>query len=57
MASVEHHAGDMVSCTQAEAMVLATEKRSGERPRRRTELLEKRIEAFVPGAVRLLKND
>ncbi len=45
--SVEHHAGDTVSCTQAEAMVLAAEKRSGQRPRRRTELLEQRIEAFV----------
>jgi hypothetical protein len=45
--SVEHHAGDTVSCTQAEAMVLAAEKRSGQHPRRRTELLEKRIEAFV----------
>jgi len=45
--SVEHHAGDTVSCTQAEAMVLAAEKRSGQRPRRRTELLQKRIEAFI----------
>jgi len=45
--SVEHHAGDTVSCMQAEAMVLAAEKRSGQRPRRRTELLEKRIEAFI----------
>ena len=45
--SVEHHAGDTVSCTQAEALVLAAEKRSGQRPRRRTELLQKRIEAFV----------
>jgi hypothetical protein len=45
--SVEHHAGDTVSCTQAEAMVLAAEKHSGQRPRRRTELLQKRIEAFV----------
>jgi len=45
--SVEHHAGDTVSCTQAEAMVLAAEKRSGQRPRRRTDLLQKRIEAFV----------
>jgi hypothetical protein len=43
--SVEHHAGDTVSCTQAEAMVLAAEKRSGQRPRRRTELLEKRLES------------
>ena len=45
--SVEHHAGDTVSCTQAEAMMLAAEKRSGQRPRRRTELLQKRIEAFI----------
>jgi hypothetical protein len=45
--SVEHHAGDTVSCTQTEAMVIAAEKRSGQRPRRRTELLERRIEAFV----------
>ena len=47
--SVEHHAGDTVSCTQAEAMVLAAEKRSGQRPRRRTELLQKWIEAFGQG--------
>lgn len=45
--SVEHHTGDTVSCTQAEAMVLAAEKRSGQRPRRRTELLQMRIEAFI----------
>ena len=45
--SVEHHAGDTVSCTQAEAMVLMAEKRSGQRPKRRTDLLEKRIEGFV----------
>jgi hypothetical protein len=45
--SVEHHAGDTVSCTQAEAMVLAAEKRSGQRPQRRTDLLQKRIAAFV----------
>lgn len=45
--SVEHHAGDTVSCAQAEALVLAAEKRSGQRPRRRIELLKKRIEAFV----------
>jgi hypothetical protein len=38
---------DTVSCTQAEALVLAAEKRSGQRPRRRTELLNERIEAFV----------
>jgi hypothetical protein len=45
--SVEHHTGDTVSCTQAQALVLAAEKRSGQRPRRRTELLQKRLEAFV----------
>jgi hypothetical protein len=45
--SVDHHAGDTVSCTQAEALVQAAEKRSGQRPKRRTELLQKRIEALV----------
>jgi hypothetical protein len=45
--SVEHYAGDTVSCTQAEALVLAAETRSGQRPRRRTELLQKRMEALV----------
>ena len=45
--SVEHHAGDTVSCTQAEALVLAAETRSGQRPRRRTELLQKRMEVLV----------
>jgi hypothetical protein len=45
--SVEHHAGDTVSCTQAEALVLAAERRSGQCPKRRTELLQKRIEAFI----------
>lgn len=44
--SVEHHAGDTVSCTQAEVLVLAAEKRSGRRPKRRIELLQKRIGAF-----------
>lgn len=43
--SVKHHAGDTVSCTQAEALVLAAEQRTGLRPRRRTELLQTRIEA------------
>jgi hypothetical protein len=45
--SVDHHAGDTVSCTQAEALVRAAEKRSGQRPKRRTELLQKRIEVLV----------
>lgn len=53
--SVEHHAGDTVSCTQAEALVLAAEKRSGQRPRRRTELLQRRIEAFVKSREPALK--
>ena len=33
--------------TQAEGLVRAAEKRSGQRPKRRTELLQKRIEALV----------
>jgi len=44
--SVEHHAGDTVSCTQAETLVLAAEKRTGLRPRRRTDLLQARLEAL-----------
>src|SRR5258708_30069169 len=43
--SVAHHPGDTVSCTQAEALVLAAEARLGLRPRRRTELLRQRIQA------------
>lgn len=45
--SVDHHAGDTVSCTQAETLLWAAEKRSGQRPKRRTELLQKRIEAQI----------
>jgi len=44
--SVAHHPGDTVSCTQAEALVLAAEARTGLRPWRRTDLLRRRIEAF-----------
>ena len=44
--SVAHHPGDTVSCTQAEALVLAAEARLRLRPRRRTELLRQRIAAF-----------
>ncbi len=44
--SVAHHPGDTVSCTQAEALVLAAEARLQLRPRRRTELLRQRIHAF-----------
>jgi hypothetical protein len=43
--SVAHHPGDTVSCTQAEALVLAAEARLGLRPRRRTELLRQRLAA------------
>jgi hypothetical protein len=41
-----HHPGDTVSCTQAEALVLAAEARLGLRPLRRTDLLRKRIQAY-----------
>jgi len=44
--SVEHHPGNTVSSTQAEALVLAAEKRLGKRPRRRTDLLRQRIQQF-----------
>src|SRR6266700_2530021 len=44
--SVAHHPGDTVSCTQAEALVLAAEARLQLRPRRRTDLLRQRIAAF-----------
>jgi hypothetical protein len=44
--SCAHHPGDTVSCTQAEALVLAAEARTGLRPKRRTELLRQRIQAF-----------
>jgi hypothetical protein len=41
-----HHPGDTVSCTQAEALVLAAETRTGLRPKRRTDLLQKRIRGY-----------
>jgi hypothetical protein len=41
-----HHPGDTVSCTQAEALVLAAETHLGLRPMRRTDLLRKRIQAY-----------
>jgi hypothetical protein len=44
--SVAHHPGDTVSCTQAEALVLAAEARTGLRPWRRTDLLRQRITQF-----------
>lgn len=44
--SVAHHPGDTVSSTQAEALVVAAERRLERRPRRRTDLLCPRIQAF-----------
>jgi len=37
------HPGNTLSCTQAEALVLAAETRTGMRPKRRTELLAQRL--------------
>ena len=42
--SVTHHPGDTVSATQAGALVRAAEKRLGAHPRRRTELLQTRLQ-------------
>jgi len=56
--SVAHHPGDTVSCSQAEALMLAAEHRLGVRPRRRTELLQGRIrdlEAELAGIARRLE--
>ncbi len=41
--SGEHHPGDVVSATQAEALVRAAEARTGVRPQRRPDLLTERI--------------
>lgn len=46
--SVAHHPGDTVSSTQAEALVLEAERRIRQRPKRRTDLLRKRIEDLEP---------
>jgi hypothetical protein len=43
--SSDLHPGDVVSCTQAEALVQAAEVRIGMRPLRRTDLLAQRLEA------------
>jgi hypothetical protein len=43
--SVEHHPGNLVSALAAEGMIQAAERRTGVRPRRRTELLEQRLQA------------
>jgi len=45
--SVTSHPGDTVSCTQAEALVLAAEAKTGLRPWRRTALLSDRLQAVT----------
>jgi len=40
---VSPHPGDTVSCTQAEALVLAAEAQTGVRPWRRTDLIQQRL--------------
>lgn len=52
--SVEHHPGNLVSALAAEGMILAAEKRTGVRPRRRTELLEQRLRAVKQSGQTLL---
>jgi len=44
--SVAHHPGDTVSSTQTENLVMEAERQLGLHPRRRTELLQKRIAAL-----------
>jgi len=51
--SVVQHPGNTVSCTQAEALVLAAECRIGRRPWRRTDLLAQRICDAQPAHVEL----
>lgn len=46
--SATHHPGDTVSSTQAEGLVQEAERRIGQRPKRRTDLLQKRIEDLEP---------
>ena len=42
------HPGDVVSCTQAQALIRAAEARLGLRPLRRTDLLAQRLAAQIP---------
>jgi hypothetical protein len=51
--SVAHHPGDTVSCTQAEALILAAEARTGLRPWRRTELLRCRMQTIEQQMVQI----
>lgn len=54
--SATQHAGNTVSCTQAEGLVIAAESRAGCRPLRRTDLLEKRITDMAPHRMKLAKD-
>lgn len=45
--SVTPHAGDTVSCTQAEALIRAAEAKTGFRPLRRTDLMRERLAAMA----------
>ena len=51
--SAKQYAGNTVSCTQAEALVIEAERRAGCRPLRRTDLLEKRIADMALQRVKL----
>lgn len=44
--SVDHHPGNLVSASAAQAMIQAAEARSGVRPWRRTDLLSQRLQAM-----------
>ena len=46
--SVTPHPGNTIACTQAEALVLAAETRTGVRPWRRVELLQERLAGLGP---------
>jgi hypothetical protein len=49
---IAHHPGDTVSCTQAEALVLAAEARTSLRPWRRTDLLQQRLQSCQASLVK-----
>jgi len=52
--SVTPHPGDTVSCTQAEALVLAAEVTTGMRPLRRTALVQQRLHGLAQQEAELL---
>ena len=51
--SARQHAGSTVSCTLAKALAIEAERRTGCRPLRRTDLLERRIEKMLDQRVKL----